>query len=127
MMNMKSMTSPFTKVCVYDRPHANAKTAFSKKLKPVMNMKSMTSSFTKVCVYDCPHANAKTVFSKKLKTSDEFEVCDVTVYESMRLRPSTRRRESSVLKSIHFEKCFRIYAFRVTQTAVYVWTQGVNV
>ena len=29
-MNMKSVTSPFTKVCVYDCPHGDVKTAFSK-------------------------------------------------------------------------------------------------
>ena len=28
---MKSATSPFTKVCVYDRPHENAKAVFKKK------------------------------------------------------------------------------------------------
>ena len=79
-----------------------------------MSMKSMTSSFTKVCIYDRPHVNAKTVFAKEVKTTDEYEVCDVTVYESMRLRPSTRRRENSVFKSIHFGKRFRMYAFRIT-------------
>ena len=42
-------------------------------------MKSVTSSLTKVCVYDCLHTNTKTVFSKKLKTTNEYEVCDVTV------------------------------------------------
>ena len=72
----------------------------------------------------------------------EYEVCDVTVYESMRLRPSTPRRENSVLKSIHFGKRFRMYAFRIklkrrlrvdgrckrirmyafTDVNVYVWT-----
>ena len=79
-----------------------------------MSMKSMTSSFTKVCVYDRPHENVKTVFSKKLRMTGEYEVCDVTVYEIMRLRPSTRRRENSVFKSIHFGKRFRMYAFRIT-------------
>ena len=74
----------------------------------------MTSSFAKVCVYDRPHENAKTVFSKQLRMTGEYEVCDVTVYESMRLRPSTRRRENSVFKSIHFGKRFRMYAFRIT-------------
>ena len=58
--------------------------------KLMMSMKSMTSLFTKVCVYDRPHENAKTVFSKNLQITDECEVCEVTVYESMRLRPSTR-------------------------------------
>ena len=52
-------------------------------------MKSATSPFTKVCVYGRPHENAKAVFKKKLKTTDEYEVCDVTFYKSMRLRPST--------------------------------------
>ena len=27
---MKSVASPFTKVCVYDRPHGDVKTAFSR-------------------------------------------------------------------------------------------------
>ena len=62
---MKSVTSSFTKVYVYDRPHANAKTVFSKKeLKRLMNMKSVRSPFTKVCVYDSPHEDAKTAFLK---------------------------------------------------------------
>ena len=63
----------------------------------------------------------------KLQMIGEYEVCDVNVYESMRLRPFTRRRENSVFKSIHFGKRFRMYAFRRTWNAVYVWTQGVNV
>ena len=46
----------------------------------------MKSSFTKVCIYDCPHEDVKTVFSKKkLKTTDEYKLCNVTVYD-MRLR-----------------------------------------
>ena len=44
----------------------------------------------------------------------EYEVCDVTAYESTRLRSSTRRGENSVFKSIHFGKRFRMYAFRIT-------------
>ena len=71
-----------------------------------MSMKSMMSSFTTVSVYDRPHENAKTVFSKKLHRTNEYEVCDVTVYESMRLRPSIRRRENSVSKVSTLESVF---------------------
>ena len=80
----------------------------------MMSMKSMMSSFTKVCVYDRPHENAKTVVKQELQMIGEYQVCDVTVYESMRLRPSTRRRENGVFKSIHLGKRFRMYAFRIT-------------
>ena len=40
--------------------------------------------------------NAKTVFPKQLKMTDQYDVCDVTVNESIRLRSSTRRRGNSV-------------------------------
>ena len=71
----------------------------------------MTSSFTKVCVYNRPHANAKIVFSRILKMSGEYKVCDVTVYESMRLRPSIRRRETAFSKVSTLEsvlECMRL-------------------
>ena len=54
---------------------------------------------------------------KKMKITDEYEVCDATVYESMRLRPSTRRRESNVFRIIHFGKRFRMYEFRTRSLA----------
>ena len=87
---MKSLTSSFTKVCVYDRPLENVKTVFSKKLRMTGEMKYVTSPFTKVCVYDQGAPSAP---------------C---------LRPSTRSRENSVFKSIHFGKRFRMYASRIT-------------
>ena len=72
-MSMKSMTSSFTKVCVYDRPHENAKTVFKKNCKSLVNIKSVTSPFTKVCVYDRPHGDVKTAFSKVSTLESVFE------------------------------------------------------
>ena len=37
-----------------------------------------------------------------------------SVYENIRLRPSTRRRINGVFKFIHFRERFRIYAFTVS-------------
>ena len=65
-------------------------------------------------LYDHPNENAKILLLKQLKASDEYDVCDVSVYESMRFRPSTRTRKNSVFKIIRFSKRFRMLAFRVT-------------
>ena len=55
------------------------------------------------------------VFKKKLQLTGEYEVCDVTVYERMRLRPSLHGNvKTALFKSIHFGKRFRTYAFRIT-------------
>ena len=44
-----------------------------------------------------------------------------SVYENVRLRPSTRRRINGVFKFIHFGERFRIYAFTVSVFIVFVW------
>ena len=49
-----------------------------------------------------------------------------SVYENIRLRPSTRRRINGVFKFIHFGERFRIYAFTVSVFIVFVWTEGLN-
>ena len=49
-----------------------------------------------------------------------------SVYENIRLRPSTRRRIKGVFKFIHFGERFRIYAFTVSVFIVFVWTEGLN-
>ena len=49
-----------------------------------------------------------------------------SVYENIRLRPSTRRRINGVFKFIHFGELFRIYAFTVSLFIVFVWTEGLN-
>ena len=84
----------------------------------MMSMKSISSSFTKVHFYHRPQTNDKIGFSKKLKRTDENKVCGVAVYESMRVSPSSRRRDFSVFKSIHCGKRFQMYAFRVTLNTV---------
>ena len=43
-----------------------------------------------------------------------------SLYENIRLRPSTRRRINGVFKFIHFGECFRIYAFTVSVFVVFV-------
>ena len=49
-----------------------------------------------------------------------------SVYENIRLRPSTRRRIDGVFKVIHFGERFRISAFTVSVFIVFVWTEGLN-
>ena len=49
-----------------------------------------------------------------------------SVYQNIRLRPSTRRRINGVFKFIHFGERFRIYAFTVSVFIVFVWTEGLN-
>ena len=49
-----------------------------------------------------------------------------SVYENIRLRPSTRRRIDGVFKFIHFGERFRIYSFTVSVFIVFVWTEGLN-
>ena len=49
-----------------------------------------------------------------------------SVYDNIRLRPSTRRHINGVFKYIHFGERFRIYAFTVSVFIVFVWTEGLN-
>ena len=49
-----------------------------------------------------------------------------SVYENIRLRPSTRRRINGVFKFIHFGERFRIDAFTMSVFIVFVWTEGLN-
>ena len=45
-----------------------------------------------------------------------------SVYENIRLRPSTQGRIEGVFKFIHFGERFRICAFTVSIFIVFVWT-----
>ena len=49
-----------------------------------------------------------------------------SVYENIRLRPSTRRRIDGVFKFIHFRERFGFYTFTVSVFIVFVWTEGLN-
>ena len=49
-----------------------------------------------------------------------------SVYENIRLRPSTRRRINGVFKFIHFGERFQKVPFSDTENAVLVWTEGLS-
>ena len=47
---------------------------------------------------------------------------DVSVFEKLRFRPSTRQQETGVFKKIHSGERFRKESFSVTENAISVWT-----
>ena len=64
---MKSVTSPFTKVCVYDRPHGDVKTAFSK----VSTLES---------VFECMRLKRRLRVDARCKRIRMYAFTDVKVY-----------------------------------------------
>ena len=49
-------------------------------------------------------------------------IYDIILFENIRFRPFTRKREASVIETVYSGECFKEDAFWVTVLTEYVWS-----